>query len=122
MGQKASIVSRGKMSQKSISSFFTKSVPKKLESKPEPKKDVENPAKTKACQDKSSLTEGKKSGCILDAKENNKDFANKEITSVQNDVSSNQADSPPHKKTARNPAFKRKKEEEDQDKKNGSGQ
>merc|ERR1712183_197930 len=83
-GQKASIVSRGNMSQKSISSFFSKAATKKTDEK-KSAKDVpeENPAKTKACQDNSSATLTKKRVGVIDSdsdddsKENSKVLANK---------------------------------------------
>merc|ERR1711936_481125 len=131
MGQKASIVSRGNMSQKSISSFFSKAASKKTDEKTS-KTDVseENPAKTKACQDSSSATLTKKRVGVLtsdsdeDSKENSKDLANKvtetsktspaKIASEPEVPVLDEDGLPPLRKTARNPAFKRKADE-DQD-------
>merc|ERR1712112_226845 len=93
---KASIVSRGKMSQKSISSFFYKAATKKTEEKKSAKVETEenqNPAKTKTFQDKSSPTLTKKRVGVIgsdsedDSKENSKVLANmaKGTTEVHND-------------------------------------
>merc|ERR1711942_236770 len=130
---KASIVSRGKMSQKSISSFFSKAATKKTEEKKSAKVDTEenqNPAKTKTFQDKSSPTLTKKRVGVIgsdsedDSKENSKVLANKAkgtTTEVPNDEKEKSTETeeaavdadglPPLRKTARNPAFKRKIEE-----------
>merc|ERR1712128_91095 len=132
MGQKASIVSRGKMSQKSISSFFSKPAAKKTEEK-KSAKDVpeENPAKTKACQDTSSATLTKKRAGVIDSdsedecKENSKVLANKDkdassTTQKVPEVEQPALDKdglPPLRKTARNPAFKRKSESANEDSK-----
>merc|ERR1712086_504378 len=131
MGQKASIVSRGKMSQKSISSFFSKPAAKKTEEK-NSAKDVpeENPAKTKACQDTSSATRTNKRAGVIDSdsedesKENSKVLANKDkdASSTQKlpEVEQPALDKdglPPLRKTARNPAFKRKSESANEDSK-----
>merc|ERR1711892_1119462 len=118
-------VSRGKMSQKSISSFFSKPAAKKTEEK-KSAKDVpeENPAKTKACQDTSSATLTKKRAGVIDSdsddecKENSKVLANKDkdassTTQKVPEVEQPALDKdglPPLRKTARNPAFKRKSE------------
>merc|ERR1711915_342124 len=113
MGQKASIVSRGNMSQKSISSFFARSAPKKPEEKKIKDDTEENPAKTKACQDNSSSTlSAKHSGgngtnSDEESKENSKVLANKSDTEEQ---TLSKDGTPPLRKTARNPAFKRKSE------------
>merc|ERR1712098_741529 len=136
MGQKASIVSRGKMSQKSISSFFSKAATKKTEEKKPAKVDTEenqNPAKTKTFQDKSSPTLTKKRVGVIgsdsedDSKENSKVLANKAkgTTDVPNDEKQKSTEPeeatvdtdglPPLRKTARNPAFKRKIEESNDD-------
>merc|ERR1712106_577119 len=128
---KASIVSRGKMSQKSISSFFSKPAAKKTEEK-NSAKDVpeENPAKTKACQDTSSATRTNKRAGVIDSdsedesKENSKVLANKDkdASSTQKvpEVEHPALDKdglPPLRKTARNPAFKRKSESTNEDSK-----
>merc|ERR1711915_331205 len=106
-------VSRGNMSQKSISSFFARSVQKKPEEKKIKDDTEENPAKTKACQDNSSSTlSAKHSGGIgtnsdEESKENSKVLANKSDTEEQ---TLSKDGTPPLRKTARNPAFKRKSE------------
>merc|ERR1712083_1007287 len=118
-------------SQKSISSFFSKAATKKVEEKNSTNVDNEenqNPAKTKTSQDKSSPTLAKKRVGVIgsdsedDSKENSKVLANKakdvskEATDEKNEdseVSTLDADGlPPLRKTARNPAFKRKSSEE----------
>merc|ERR1711892_1091870 len=125
-------VSRGKMSQKSISSFFSKPAAKKTEEK-NSAKDVpeENPAKTKACQDTSSATRTKKRAGVIDSdsedesKENSKVLANKDkdassTTQKVPEVEQPALDKdglPPLRKTARNPAFKRKSESANEDSK-----
>merc|ERR1711970_697401 len=133
---KASIVSRGKMSQKSISSFFSKPATKKVEEKKTTNVDTEenqNPAKTKTSQDKSSATLTKKRVGVIgsdsedDSKENSKVLANKakdvskEPTDEKNsesEVAALDSDGlPPLRKTARNPAFKRKSSEDFNDEK-----
>merc|ERR1712153_41625 len=89
-------------------------------------KDVpeENPAKTKACQDTSSATLTKKRAGVIDSdsedecKENSKVLANKDkdassTTQKVPEVEQPALDKdglPPLRKTARNPAFKRKSE------------
>merc|ERR1712066_1226084 len=74
------------MSQKSISSFFSKAATKKTEEKKsikEEKEEKQNPAKTKACQDTSSATLSNKRVGVIgsdsedDSKENSKVLANK---------------------------------------------
>jgi len=113
------------MSQKSISSFFSKAATKKTDEK-KSAKDVpeENPAKTKACQDNSSATLTKKRVGVIDSdsdddsKENSKVLANK-AKEVSKDSPAKKVPEPeqpvldedglpPLRKTARNPAFKRK--------------
>jgi len=101
------------MSQKSISSFFARSAQKKPEEKKIKDDTEENPAKTKACQDNSSSTlSAKHSGGIgtnsdEESKENSKVLANKSDTEEQ---ALSKDGTPPLRKTARNPAFKRKSE------------
>merc|ERR1711972_1318583 len=75
-------VSRGKMSQKSISSFFSKAATKKVEEKKSTNVDNEenqNPAKTKTSQDKSSPTLAKKRVGVIgsDSEDDSKVLANK---------------------------------------------
>merc|ERR1719318_1283092 len=118
----ASIVSRGNMSQKSISSFFSKPATKKTAEKKSAKDDVEeNPAKTKTCQDSSSATLTKKRVGVIDSdsdddsKENSKVLANK--TKEPEQPVLDEDGLPPLRKTARNPAFKRKSESGNEDSK-----
>merc|ERR1711953_762258 len=102
---KASIVSRGKMSQKSISSFFSKApVNKKDEKKVAEVNSVEeeNPAKTKGCEESSS---GESSASLTKpdttggGKENSKALAN---------VEAEGSTKPPLRKTAINPFLLKK--------------
>merc|ERR1712083_79389 len=121
-------VSRGKMSQKSISSFFSKAATKKVEEKKSTNVDNEenqNPAKTKTSQDKSSPTLAKKRVGVIgsdsedDSKENSKVLANKAKDVSKEPIDEKKEDSeaaaldadglPPLRKTVRNPAFKRRK-------------
>merc|ERR1719318_1546278 len=118
----ASIVSRGNMSQKSISSFFSKPATKKTAEKKSAKDDLEeNPAKTKTCQDSSSATLTKKRVGVIDSdsdddsKENSKVLANKAKEPEQPVLDEDGL--PPLRKTARNPAFKRKSESGNEDSK-----
>jgi len=113
-------------------SFFSKPAAKKTEEK-KSAKDVpeENPAKTKACQDTSSATRTKKRAGVIDSdsedesKENSKVLANKDkdassTTQKVPEVEQPALDKdglPPLRKTARNPAFKRKSESANEDSK-----
>jgi len=118
------------MSQKSISSFFSKAATKKTEEKKSIKEDKEekqNPAKTKACQDTGSATLANKRVGVIgsdsedDSKENSKVLANKAKDGAKEPTAEKSSESegcgldaeglPPLRKTARNPAFKRKGEE-----------
>jgi len=124
------------MSQKSISSFFSKPATKKVEEKKTTNVDTEenqNPAKTKTSQDKSSATLTKKRVGVIgsdsedDSKENSKVLANKakdvskeptDEKKSESEVAALDADGlPPLRKTARNPAFKRKSSEDSNDEK-----
>jgi len=104
------------MSQKSITSFFSKGAGKKEETKKQPKTTEldENPAKTKDIEDNtaSSPLSKKKIGVINsdsedESKENKKDSANGTVVQPVLDSKS----LPPLRKTATNPAFKRKSSE-----------
>jgi len=110
------------MSQKSISSFFSKPATKKTVEKKSAKDDQEeNPAKTKTCQDSSSATLTKKRVGVIDSdsdddsKENSKVLANKAKEPEQPVLDEDGL--PPLRKTARNPAFKRKSESGNEDSK-----
>jgi len=110
------------MSQKSISSFFSKPATKKTVEKKSAKDDSEeNPAKTKTCQDTSSATLTKKRVGVIDSdsdddsKENSKVLANKAKEPEQPALDKDGL--PPLRKTARNPAFKRKSESGNEDSK-----
>merc|ERR1712079_697370 len=101
MGQKASIVSRGNMSQKSISSSFSRTPAVKKVDKKEGEvssEAKENPAKTKTCQDtgesSATSTQAPKPEITDGEKENCKSLANGEESS-----------DPPLRKTAVNPFF-----------------
>eukprot|EP00092_Neocalanus_flemingeri_P021031 GFUD01022785.1.p1 GENE.GFUD01022785.1~~GFUD01022785.1.p1 ORF type:complete len:1006 (-),score=309.99 GFUD01022785.1:132-3149(-) len=121
------------MSQKSISSFFSKAATKKTDEK-KSAKDVpeENPAKTKTCQDNSSATLSKKRVGVIDsdsdddskenskvlankAKENSKDSPVKKVSEPEHILDKDGL--PPLRKTARNPAFKRKSQDDNEESK-----
>jgi len=130
--QKASILLGGNMAQKSIASFFSKPAAKKPGGGGE-KTSEENPAKTKdtgpSRSDKkkkrtiSSDSEEESTKVEDEGKENSKNAANKDTKSLSEDGSKNGANTteaaggpveldaeglPPLRKTAVNPAFKRK--------------
>jgi len=104
-------------------SFFSKAATKKTDEK-KSAKDVteENPAKTKKCQDSSSTNLTKKRAGVIesdsddDSKENSKVLANKAKDSPAKKIVEPEQPAldedglPPLRKTARNPAFKRKSE------------